>query len=114
MALPGVYGKFVRISLRHQHREPLNSPLLRWFFSLSLNFLAHGNILGSVKAEFSIWKFLDRWMYQSWSCMTNISSHMEGNLINKHVMNNFYPGMLLFLAMILEGLSNHFLDGKHQ
>src|SRR5881227_1839311 len=109
MALPGVYGKFTWVSLRHQHREPLSSPSLRWFFSLSLNFLAHGNILGSAKAEFSIWKFLDRWMYQSWSYMTNISSHMEGNLINKHVMNNFYSGMLPLLAVILEGLSDHFL-----
>src|SRR3990170_4477653 len=59
-------------------------------FLLSLSSLAHGNFLGSAKAGFSKWKFLDKWMYQSWSCMTNISNHMKGNLINKHVMNNFY------------------------
>src|SRR2546430_1097221 len=49
-----------------------------------------GIFLESVKAKFSKWKFLNRWIYQSWSCMTNISNHMEGNLINKHMMNNFY------------------------
>ena len=39
--------------------------------------------------------------------------YLKGNLINKHVMNNFYLRMLPFLAVILEGLSDHFFDRKY-
>ena len=43
-ALPGDDDRFVRVRLRHNNREPVLSPSLRWFLSLSLAFLAHGNI----------------------------------------------------------------------
>jgi len=43
-ALPGDNVRFARVRLRHNNREPVHSPSLRWFFSLSLDFLAHGNI----------------------------------------------------------------------
>ena len=43
-ALPGDDVRFTRVSLRHNNREPVLSPSLRWFLSLSLAFLAHGNI----------------------------------------------------------------------
>ena len=78
------------------------SAVLRSIGSLRFlwSFWPMGIFLGSAKAEFSIWKFLDRWMYQSWSCMTNISNHMEGNLINKHMMNNFYPGKFPILRRV--------------
>ena len=32
--------------------------------------------------------------------MTNISNHVEGNLINKHMMNNFYPGKFPILRRV--------------
>ena len=57
-ALPGDDVRFARVSLRHNNREPVLSPSLRWFLSLSLAFLAHGNIFGSAKAEIPKWKFL--------------------------------------------------------
>ena len=43
-ALPGDNVRFARVRLRHNNREPVHSPSLRWFLSLSLDFLAHGNI----------------------------------------------------------------------
>ena len=43
-ALPGDDIRFARIRLRHNNRESSHSPLLHWFLSLSLDFLAHGNI----------------------------------------------------------------------
>ena len=43
-ALPGDNVWFARVRLRHNNREPVHSPSLRWFLSLSLDFLAHGNI----------------------------------------------------------------------
>ena len=43
-ALPGDNVWFARVRLRHNNRESVYSPSLRWFFSLSLDFLAHGNI----------------------------------------------------------------------
>ena len=43
-ALPGDNVRFARVSLRHNNREPVHSPSLRWFLSLPLDFLAHGNI----------------------------------------------------------------------
>ena len=36
--------RFARDRLRHNNREPVHSPSFRWFLSLSLAFLAHGNI----------------------------------------------------------------------
>jgi len=42
--LPGDDIRFARVSLRHNNREPVLSPSLRWFLSLSPAFLAHGNI----------------------------------------------------------------------
>src|SRR5438270_833150 len=57
-ALPGDNVWFARVRLRHNIREPVLSPSLRWFLSLSLDFLAHGNIFGLAKAEIPKWKFL--------------------------------------------------------
>src|SRR2546423_11434951 len=57
-ALPGDDVRFARVRLRHNNREPVLSPSLCWFLSLSLDFLAHGNIFGSAKAEIPKWKFL--------------------------------------------------------
>ena len=43
-ALPGDDVRFARVNFRHNNREPVFSPSFRWFLSLSLAFLAHGNI----------------------------------------------------------------------
>ena len=43
-ALPGDNVRFARVRLRHNNREPVLSPSLRWFLSFSLNFLTYGNI----------------------------------------------------------------------
>ena len=43
-ALPGDNARFARVRLRHNNREPVHSPSLRWFLSFSLNFLTYGNI----------------------------------------------------------------------
>ena len=50
-ALPGDDVRFARVSLRHNNRKPAHSSSIRWFLSFFLDFLAHGNIFGSAKAE---------------------------------------------------------------
>src|SRR2546430_16118968 len=65
-ALPGDDDRFTRVSLRHNNRESVFSPSLRWFLSLSLDFLAHGNIFWIGKGWNPKMEIFDNAMYQSY------------------------------------------------
>src|SRR6185437_1839445 len=65
-ALPGDDVRFARVRLRHNNREPVHSSSLRWFLSLPLDFLSHGNNFWIGKGLNPKMEIFDNAMYQSY------------------------------------------------